>query len=148
MELLLTATTALLMGACPVTPPNGGVPPGFPTNAGGHGNGRIWTILPADGRLVARESDVQPDGSIRRKLPWWTRRSAGRRLHVTGRRLEGRPVRLRARVNQSTTDPDLPRMFPSALFFPREGCWSVTARTGRSALRFVISVSAGPNDRR
>lgn len=160
-RVVMTATAALLLGACMATPPaamlreecattspNGRVPPDFPPDPESHGNGRIWTILPLDGRLVATGSDVSPDGSVRRKFGWWTRRSAGRRLRVTGRRLDGPSPPLRARVSRSPNARHLPRVFPSTLIFPRQGCWSVTARTGRSALRFVISVTAGRTDRR
>ena len=65
-------------------------------------------------------------------------RPQGTDLTVTGRRLDG---------NEATPlKADIPCCYPtgfqaSRVYFPTSGCWEVTAKAGRSELKFVTKVS-------
>jgi hypothetical protein len=132
---------------CPVTIPNGSTPPGARPSASHHGNGRLWTVLPLDGKMVVTTKRPSPpgttagyvhrDGSISVKWPWWGVKSVGRRLIVTGRRQGSSRARILARIGQRRTR----HFWASVLHFTRKGCWRVTARTRRARLTFVIAVS-------
>jgi hypothetical protein len=66
------APSSLRPTGCPVTPPNHSIPPGQGRNPGAtrapyYGNGRLWTVLFADG--IVREAP-HGDGSIAEKFPW------------------------------------------------------------------------------
>jgi hypothetical protein len=63
------ATTRL--ASCPVTHANGSTPPGEQPTPEYHGNGALWTALPADGHIVATRRFVLPDGSIEIKFSWF-----------------------------------------------------------------------------
>src|SRR5215204_236563 len=63
---------------CPVTRPNGRIPPGETPSSGSRylGNGALWTDLyPSPTR--PRPDDVREDGVTEMKFPWW-RGIAGR----------------------------------------------------------------------
>jgi hypothetical protein len=125
---------------CRVTPPNHRIPPGQGRNPGAtrapyHGNGRLWTVLFADG--IVREAPRR-DGSIAEKFPWW--RGVRGRLTITGRRLDAPAPALRARI----PDGYGPTGFQSTgIIFPTEGCWRVTGSAGTASLSFVTLVTAG-----
>jgi hypothetical protein len=123
-------------GTCPVTRPNGSVPPGESRTPGAqyHGNGAIWTDLWQKGVFVAGPDDVLADGSISMKFPWW--RAVTGVLRVSGRRLDGPAPPLRARV-----DSYGPTGFQStAVYFPVEGCWEVTGKAADASLTVVLLV--------
>lgn len=133
--------------ACSVTRPNGSDPPGERGRQETHGNGRLWTSLPADGRLVASPvgspypPQQGPDGSISKKFPWWGGRSATDRLTITGQRLDARARPLAATVTEGKTRA--PQFWATRLAFPTPGCWKVVGRAGKgNRLAFVISVEA------
>jgi hypothetical protein len=117
-----------------VTPPNHRIPPGQEQNSGAdqapyHGNGRLWTILPASG--IVRRAPHR-DGSIGEKFPWW--RGVRGPLRITGRRLDAPAAPLRAHI----PDGYGPTSFQaSEIIFPTEGCWSVTGTAGEASLSFV-----------
>jgi hypothetical protein len=132
---------------CPVTIPNGTTPPGQRSSPGHHGNGRLWTVLPLDGKLVVTNKRPGPfgttagyvhrDGSISVKWPWWGIKSAGRRLIVIGRRRGSSRPRILARIRERRTR----HFWASVLRFRSRGCWRVTARAARARLSFVVAVS-------
>jgi hypothetical protein len=122
---------------CPVTRPNGSVPPGESASTPGaqyHGNGAIWTDLWQKGKFAAGPDDVLADGSIIMKVPWW--RAVTGELRVDGRRLDGPAPPLRARISSYG-----PTGFQStAVIFPVEGCWKVTGRAADASLSVVLMV--------
>jgi len=130
---------ATVRRACPVTIPNELHPPDESLSDGhrhgNHGNGKLWTTLPADGKvLVAPERD----GSLGTKLHWWRTVSGG--LTITGRRLDALADQLRASIPGGYGDTGFQA---SAVYFPTEGCWEITGRVGDAELTFVLEVRAG-----
>lgn len=137
--------------ACAVTHPNGLQPPvkdfgGTVTYAAdyhgprtfpgpyAHGNGKLWTVLPLDGKLVM---PPDPDGSISDKFMWW--RAVRGALTLEGHRLD---------APSALAVPYIPRGYhdtgfqASGITFPTEGCWQVTGQAGDSKLTFVVEVHA------
>jgi hypothetical protein len=76
-----------------------------------------------------------PTGAVYAKILWRRDRRAAGRLRVTGRRLDAEAGRLRVRIGQGQEE-----FVPSALTFSSEGCWEVTARSGRVQARYVVRV--------
>jgi hypothetical protein len=135
------------VAGCGVTIPNRSKPPGERSGSGHHGNGRLWTALPVDGKMVVTNKRPAPpgttagalhrDGSLSVKWPWWGIRSAGPRLIVTGKKQDAARARTLARISHRRT-----RYFwASVLQLPSQGCWHVTARARNARLSFVIAVS-------
>lgn len=126
--------------ACPVTYANGNAPPGYPSYSPGfHGNGAIWTPLGTAGKVLIPPSQVEPDGSLRMKFPWWWKVPAP--MTIQGRRLDAAAPPLRAEVAAGYDDGPVQFQFrPSMLFFPSEGCWEVTGKAGDTSLTFVVLV--------
>ena len=122
---------------CPVTLPNGDIPPGQEANPGAQtaaylGNGALWTLLPPDG-TVRKAADHT--GSIVEKFPWW--RGVRGRLRIVGARMNAAAPPLEARI----PDGYGPTGFQaSALKFPTAGCWQVRATAGNAALSFITRV--------
>ncbi len=138
--------------ACAVTHPNGIQPPvkdfgGTVTYAANyhgprhifpgpyaHGNGKLWTVLPLDGKIVMAPD---PGGSISDKFMWW--RAARGVLTIEGHRLD---------APAAPAVPNVPRGYhdtgfqASSITFPTEGCWQITGRAGDSKLTFVVEVHA------
>jgi hypothetical protein len=126
---------------CPVTPPNHSIPPGQEGNPGAtrapyHGNGRLWTVLPPSG--IIRNASRR-DGSIMEKGPFW--RAVHGPLTISGRRLDGPAPSLRAFIPEGYNSTGFQA---TAIIFPEEGCWSVTARAGGASLTFVTLVAPAP----
>ena len=126
---------------CPVTPPNGDIPPGQAENPGAEsaaylGNGRLWTVLPRDGTVRERQGH---DGTIAEKFPWW--RGVRGRLVITGHRLDAAAPPLRSRVPDGYGRTGFQS---SAVVFPSVGCWRVTGTAGVAQLRFVTLVLKPP----
>lgn len=118
---------------CPVTRPNGQVPPGETASDSSRylGNGALWTDL-YPSPLRPRPGDVRNDGRIVIKVPWW--RGVPGRLRITGRRLDASAPPLSAWIPTGYGR----RGFQStAVTFPTPGCWAVTGRVGDASLRFV-----------
>jgi hypothetical protein len=118
--------------ACPVTLPNGSVPPGELPNPLQHGTGMLWTELWPGGRAVVAMRGGQP-------LPidwfWW--RGEHGELTVEGHRLDAAAPPLQV---------DIPDVYGESgfqgttLIFPSAGCWEVTGRVGAASLTFVTLV--------
>ena len=127
--------------SCPVTRPNGSTPPGEQPSPTHHGNGALWTVLPRDGMARIRAQDVQPDGALGMKFPWW--RGTPGYLAVAGRRLDAPAPPLRAEIPAGYFASGFPA---SELLVPTEGCWEVTGRVGgegrEASLTFVVQVIA------
>jgi hypothetical protein len=119
--------------ACDPTLPSGIGPVGEKRSPNHHANfyRSMWTVLPANGRVV-----IDPEGV---KFPWWARRHGT--LSIRGRSMDRRATTIRARVNAGQPKTAFTGAFwSSALFFPRAGCWAVTGTVGRSHLTFVVRV--------
>lgn len=128
---------------CPVTLANGNPIPGEQPSPNTYGNGVIWTVLWLGGTVEFREGGsgfISPDGSLSMKFPmWW--RNVGE-LAIEGRRLDSQAPPLRAILSEGSpsTLPAGYRFAATALIFPTEGCWEVTAKVGDASLTFVTVV--------
>ena len=128
-------TSATLSFRCPVTIPNGSHGPGVVTDSTptptSHGNGKIWTVLPIDGKL---RITPERDGSTGEKFPWW--KEVPSPLTVTGRRLDGPAAPLRAWIPSGYGE----KFQATGLYFPTGGCWEITGKAGDAELTFVVDV--------
>jgi hypothetical protein len=130
-------TSAVSSFRCPVTIPNGSHAPGEFTDDStlsptSHGNGKIWTNLPIDGKL---EITPDADGTIGQKFPWW--KVVPDHLTVTGRRLDGPAAPLRAWIPSGYGE----RFQSTGLYFPTDGCWEITGKADDAQLTFVLDVT-------
>lgn len=122
--------------ACPVTPPNGSLPPGETLDSSLYlGNGELWTSLWPDGKVYMEPHNLEPDGSFAMK--WGFVRGVTGPLTIEGRRLDAEAEPLRAFITDGYGDTGFQ---VTALIFPTTGCWEVTARVGESSLTFVTEV--------
>lgn len=126
--------------ACPVTLPNGSVPPGITPDEDpySYGNGELWTSLWPQGKVVMEEHNLEADGSY--SMKWSYVRGVEGALTIEGRRLDAEAEPLRAFINDGYGESGLQIL---ALIFPTTGCWEVTARVGESSLTFVTEVVYG-----
>jgi hypothetical protein len=120
---------------CPITHPNGSVPPGPMFGAEPHGNGSIWVGLWHSNVVVWNS---QADGSVTTKFGWW--RGVPGTLRIDGHRLDARAPPLTARVPEGYGGSGFQS---SGITFPSAGCWQVTGRVGNASLTFVTLVLAG-----
>lgn len=100
---------------------------------------QVTVVAPGSGDLVlpgATEGRPRPNGAVYAKILWRRdpRRARGR-MRVTGRRLDEAGGSLRANLDQGHSD-----FVPSSLIFSSAGCWSVTARSGKARVRYVVRV--------
>jgi hypothetical protein len=121
---------------CAVTLPNGVGPPGENPGDDHYGNGQIGTVLWTDGIVRASQAQVDPDGAIRMKFPWWRADGVVGPLVLEGRRLDGASSPMRA----DTSGYGDAGFNASDLTFPIEGCWEVTAHVGAAELSFITQV--------
>ena len=119
--------------SCPVTRPNGDVPPGETVSPGSRylGNDALWTDLYPN-PLRPRPEDIHKDGSIEIKVPWW--RGVSGRLTIVGRRLDASAPPLSAWI---PTGYGRKGFQSTAITFPTSGCWEVTGSVGDASLTFV-----------
>jgi hypothetical protein len=125
---------------CPVTLPNGRVPPGERPSPQHHGEGEFYTALWATGVVLANRTEPYssfPAGWLEMKWPWH-RPQAGASLEVSGVRIDGPAEPL----GVSIPDGYRERFQASTLGFPSEGCWEITAKSSGQTLRFVVLVRA------
>jgi len=122
--------------SCPVTLPNGSMPPGENyEDPYSHGNGELWTTLWPEGKVVMQKDNIEPDGAFAMK--WLIYRSVTGALTIEGRRLDAEAEPLRSFISDGYGDNGLQIL---ALIFPTTGCWEVTARVGDASLTFVTEV--------
>jgi len=96
-----------------------------------HGNGKLWTTLPVDGKLF-----VEPDrnGLLGEKFNWW--RTIPGHLTITGRRLDG-PGTMWASIPHGYADIGYQA---SGIYFSGGGCWQITGRVDDPKLTFVLEL--------
>jgi hypothetical protein len=133
---------------CPATIPNGQAPPGESMNPSDLGNGGLWTLVPVDGQLVITTTRPPPpgtvigelnrDGSLATKFPWWGAKRVGGHLRISGRRLDSHANPLRVSVAPGVTRA--PHFWASTITFAAQGCWKVTGTAGTEKLTFVVQV--------
>jgi hypothetical protein len=122
---------------CPVTTGIPVTPPGEDAEVLAHGDGRLFVGLPPAGVLDVDPRFVEPDGSISLKLPWWRATGVGEAgdLTITGHELaSGRAIRA------EIPDGYGQRFQATGIFFPVEGCYEITGRSGDAALTFIVDV--------
>jgi hypothetical protein len=129
---------------CPVTLPRGGKPPlTRRPQPQWHGNSLLWTWLALDGTFEAGRDNQgwegDPPGSIADKLYWFAR-SYGN-LTVRGERLDSdAPPLVVHSVNLGSSPSWSGPTWATAVSFPSEGCWRLTARLGDVSLSYVMRV--------
>jgi hypothetical protein len=139
---VIAAPATARVAGCPVTVPNGRTPPGEQPSREDHGSGGLWTVIPPDGRIVAARAFVLPDGSMRIKFPWWGSRRADAHLQLGTSSLHRRGGIAGAQISPGQTGA--PHFWASAIVFPTEGCWRVTASAGHARLSLVVFLVKGP----
>ncbi len=124
---------------CPVTLPNGNVPPGETAQDDNYfGNGELWTALWPNGKIYMTGTDQNENGSFSMKWPWW--RGVTGELSIEGQRLDANAEPLRAEIPEGYGDIGFQ---VSGLIFPTTGCWEVTGHVGDSSLTFISEVVFG-----
>lgn len=135
---VLTACAPDASHDCPVTLPNGQGAPGQETSQYGHGNGQLWTALWPDGVVEFRPGgpgEIREDGSLWMKFPWSRGDGIRGALEITGRRLDGPAGPLRAHIPEGYGETGFQS---TAIGFPTEGCWEITAKAGAGELTVVV----------
>lgn len=120
---------------CEVTQPNGETPPFEQPSPAHHGNGKIWTGLWDDGKVIMTDQNREADGSYSMKWWWW--RGGSGYLTIEGKRLDADADPLRADIPDGYGDTGFQ---VAALIFPTEGCWEVTGQVGDDSLTFITEV--------
>ncbi len=144
---LLAGTMALAgcsparQAECPVTAPNGSLPPGEQAASADYlGNDRLWTVLWPDGQVVFEPGgpgEIRPDGSLAMKFPFWRGEGVVGELHITGERLDGDAPAMMGEITEGYGESGFQA---TALVFPSAGCWQVTAGVGDDLLTFTTQV--------
>jgi hypothetical protein len=120
---------------CPVTRPNGSTPPGELPSPLHHGDGGLWTALWPAGTVLIAPEQIQRDGTLTMKWPWW--RGQRGALRITGRRLDATAAPLQSAIPEGYGETGFQA---TALIFPSEGCWEITGAVAGAALTFVVLV--------
>jgi len=123
---------------CDATLPNGDAPPGEEPGPMWYGNGLLYTVLKANGEILADPRFVAADGSIGMKFPWWRAPGIGAAgdLQITGQE-----VSTGASITASIPDGYGQRFQATGITFPTEGCFEITAQSGDAELTFVTKVT-------
>ena len=122
--------------ACPVTEPNGSLPPGETVPSPEYlGYDQLWTVLWPEGRVLVTPANREPDGAYSMKWGWW--RAVNGALTIEGRRLDANSPPLRADIPDGYGDTGFQ---VSTLIFPEPGCWEVTGRVAGASLTFITEV--------
>lgn len=120
---------------CPVTQPNGNVPPYEEPWSLWYGDGQMWTYLWPESTITIGPDRIQDDGKLAVRLVWW--RNPGEELTIRGRRLDADAPPLEAEIPKWDRESPGQR---SDIFFPSAGCWEVTGQVGDHELTFVTRV--------
>jgi hypothetical protein len=124
---------------CPVTAPNGSIPPGEKQGSNILGNGAIWVGLYPNGEVQFHTDgpgSINEDGSLEMKFWWW--HSVAGQLEIEGRRLDGESPPLEADIPDGYGNIGFQA---TGLKFSSPGCWSITGYVGQASLNFVTLVS-------
>jgi hypothetical protein len=127
--------------SCPVSHPNGGHPPGQLPDRWYHGTGGLWTILWPRSTATVPPQNVQRNGRLYVKVPWYREPGSQGTLRIHGHRLDNPAPALRADVPTGYGNLGFQA---SAILFPTVGCWQVTGRAGRGSLTMVMRVLKVP----
>ena len=130
-----SARASLALSSCPVTPPGGTRPPGVLPAAPYVGNGSLWVGVWPHGLVIVPPADIGPRGVLRMKFMWFRGSGIQGVLHITGSRLGAGGL-----VRGRSTGYGLTGFNPSSIFFPGQGCYRITGKTGDVALSFVTMV--------
>lgn len=87
-----SAQPSLALGACPVTAPEGPLPPAGLPPMPYIGNGRLWVGLWPRGLVIVPRDDIGRGGVLRMKFMWWRGSSVYGVLHITGSQLDANGV--------------------------------------------------------
>jgi hypothetical protein len=122
-----------------MTIPKSGPPPGLKGRF--HGNGAIWTSLPADGVWMPRPEDVSADGSVSTKLFWFADGIDGV-FSVSGRRLDAAsaPLRVHAVHRGTMTGFRGTGTWATVVTYPNVGCWRLRARVRDLQRRVAVDL--------
>jgi hypothetical protein len=123
--------------SCPVSRPNGGHPPGQSPSQWYHGTSGLWTVLWPRSTATVPPQNVQRNGRLYVKVPWWRGPGSHGTLKIHGHRLDRPALALRADVPTGYGDSGFQA---SAILFPTVGCWQVTGRAGKGSLTMVMRV--------
>ena len=129
---------------CAVTVPNQAHTTGWPASELDHGVDGLYTVLFPDGILRIPPDGVEPDGSLGMKMVFFRDPTAAGRFTVTGRRLDGIALPLRADIPDGYGESGVQA---TGLHFPTEGCWEITVTSGPATLTFVTQVALAAGDR-
>ena len=134
--------------SCPVTRPvpHASAPAGvtgmvLPVPFGWYGNGALWVAVPTRGILPAGRPYGTPWAASQwgTKFPWW--RVIPGKLTITGHRMGG-PVAGFHTVVADVHGYGKTGFTPSALYWPKLGCWQVTGTVAGRSLAIVVWVKA------
>ena len=132
---IAASTATPTAAACVPTVPNGSTPPGEEAAGMNHGSGGLWTVLWPGGVVLIPPENVDADGVLWMKFPWWRGEGIVGRLRVTG--------------SEAATGASLLADIPdygetgfqaSGLGFAGEGCWDIVATAGGARLELVTRV--------
>jgi hypothetical protein len=121
---------------CPVTIPNATSPPNERPATTRHGNGRLWVVLPTNGRPsigLAGYAGRVGDGASA-KFPVW-RADPTAEINIEGRRLDADAPPLEAYIPDGYEGTGFQA---TDLRFPTLGCWEITVHGGDDALTVVM----------
>ncbi len=130
MTVVLAASSAAGATAhftCPLSPLEYGAPDAYPADRGLV----FWWYVSADRHIWAAAAYLKAGDN---KVPWI--RPKGTKLQVTSRRLDANGPPGTAAISDGYGG----QFQASGLWFPSEGCWEVTAKSGASEMTFVTFV--------
>jgi hypothetical protein len=122
---------------CPVTVANASTPPDEAFSKQNHGNGKIWTVLWQNETVMIPPENIDENGILWMKFPWWRGPGVSGTLHVVGQRLDATSAPLQFQMS----DYGPTGFQASGLGFASGGCWQVTGSAGSAELTFVTRVA-------
>ena len=121
---------------CQVTGTRVGRPPGARRATSGWIEGDGLWIQPGDGTTFHTRF-IQREGALRIAIHWRRENRALGRLWIGGHALPGPGRGFRFSIERKEPTRHLVR---SVMWFRREGCWRITAKSGEARLKFVVWV--------